>query len=333
MWNKFVDEWSKEVLDAGFVELSQCCELSLHSEEFWRIHFHTEASNLKHMKGIVLGSIGDFAFDDVVPDVQVVNGRLGKVTSGVQRGHSYCQVQKIGQLWVKTNYSRRVAFVCRASWVLGWWHLRKMTRNAARQELWQNRDSVVRSMAEIDAVAQSTAQQSMLAKRRRILNAIQGYLRPFKEYEKVERWKEQYTPDKFGKLTRFDFLVFVGPSKMGKSQLAASLFGPDKTFVTQCQNVEEPNLNGWDREKHPCIVFDEAPWWLIFNNKVMFQAGADEVCICQSKCQQFAKRRLLYQVAMVVCTNEWVDARTPSGAAEWIAKNCVLQEITEPVYL
>ena len=71
---------------------------------------------------------------------------------------------------------------------------------------------------------------------------------------------------------------------------------------------------------------------MVFNNKNIFQAGPEPVCLCQSKCQQFATRVLLYQVGMIVRTNRWIDKHTPKEAVEWLEANSKVQPITEPVY-
>ena len=57
----------------------------------------------------------------------------------------------------------------------------------------------------------------------------------------VAEWMRLFS-DHFGRNTRFPFLVLHGPSQHGKTTFAKQLYGPQKTLLLSCQNVQQPNL-------------------------------------------------------------------------------------------
>ena len=76
---------------------------------------------------------------------------------------------------------------------------------------------------------------------------------------------------------RYLLLVLYGPSKTGKSSLAKSLYGVDRTLVLDCQHATVPDLKEYQLGFHRCIVFDEMAEGaaLIVGNKKLMQAHSD----------------------------------------------------------
>ena len=132
--------------------------------------------------------------------------------------------------------------------------------------------------------------------------------------------------------SRFYFLVLCGPSRMGKTKLAESLYGAEKTYTINCQGGGEPNFKGYDKQKHDAIIFDECPWEVVHKHKMLFQAGSAGVYLQESHCQLHAVWKFLYMVPMIVCTNSWINGDTPVDAAEWIKANSIRIDIIEPVW-
>ena len=104
-------------------------------------------------------------------------------------------------------------------------------------------------------------------------------------------------------------MVLEGPSSVGKTVLAKSFFGPDKTFYYNMQTAAEPDLRGFKIGHHKACVFDEITWGQVIKLKVLFQAGVDGVDLGVSQCNQFAYWRFLYGVAIICCTNEWLPPK------------------------
>ena len=153
------------------------------------------------------------------------------------------------------------------------------------------------------------------------------------KYDEDEKWKEQYTKEKYGKLDRFRFLVLVGPSRMGKTNMAINIFGPELTIYVNVQNAEEPNLAGYCFEQTKAILLDEMKPIMASSNKVLFQASISGVCLRESRCQQFADWDLFYQIAFIVCTNEWNLQDLAAEDRQWICENSVVVAIDSPCWL
>ena len=161
---------------------------------------------------------------------------------------------------------------------MAWWRLRKLTARATSHELLRSKckaEPFIRDMqfsvARERVESQKTEQSSV------------------KRFPLVDLWLPQYCGLSYGRRPRFKFLVLEGASRLGKTQLAISLVGHELTYACNCQEVQEPNLRGFDRAKHRCIVYDEITWETVIRNKVLFQSSAEGMHLCQSKCQQFAK--------------------------------------------
>jgi hypothetical protein len=162
---------------------------------------------------------------------------------------------------------------------------------------------------------------------------LQGVCRPWKEFANVLAWKAQYVKDNYGKLHRFKFLVLHGPSRLGKTQFALHLFGPQHTFYCNCQSATEPNLKDFQREIHKAIVLDEVHAGMVVSNKSLFQCHAEGVSLMESRCQQFATSRFLYQVALILCTNNWCPQELKDREnGDWLVKNSVVVSIEEPCW-
>ena len=168
---------------------------------------------------------------------------------------------------------------------------------------------------------------------RRLNRLLEGVLQQFIEFPAIENWKLQYHPDVWGSVTRFKFLVLWGPSRMGKTEMAKSLFGSNYTFIANCQGVDEPNMQTFNPQLHRCILFDEATPEMIMKNKVLFQAGPSGVTLQESPTQMCARWIFLYQNPMIVCTNTWKHDEEWQGEFEWLRCNSVSIHITSPVFL
>ena len=155
----------------------------------------------------------------------------------------------------------------------------------------------------------------------------------FKRYAVMNRFMAEHKEAKLGKETRFKFMVCVGPPRMGKTQLCMSKYGSKDTFYCNCQNVEEPNLNAFNRQRFKAIVFDEGSPSMVANNKALFQAGIDGVNIMESRCQQFSRWKFLYGIPLFVCTNDWQLGKLPADRVEWLDENSCVLEIKEKCWV
>jgi len=128
-------------------------------------------------------------------------------------------------------------------------------------------------------------------------------------------------------------LVLVGGSKPGKTELAKDFKGPAQTLVVDCQHAAHPDLREFDPSKHQAVVMDDiAGSDFVLANKKLLQAHADGAKLGQSPTQTLAYEVFLWRVPVVVTTNHWSAAHHDAVDQEWLAKNCVVEEIAEKVH-
>jgi hypothetical protein len=154
----------------------------------------------------------------------------------------------------------------------------------------------------------------------------------FVKSKAVDTWKAQY---ECLRRLRFGPLVLVGPSMIGKSVFAKSIFGIEKTLVVNCQGLAEalPSLRQFSPERFAAIVFDEANPAQVIANKLVFQAGCEPVMLGQSRCGAHEYSVLLSRVPMILVSNEFATvAGSPDGiggtlsvdGAAWLQANCTV---------
>jgi hypothetical protein len=322
----------ERVRAGGFSEHSIKAEMSTHSKDKGRVHFHAVVSTLATMVRVKLHCLDKWAFNGSKPDVRNGCSRGRHAMLGMQRAHAYAQVWKEGSLHCVSNYEICKDFVCQPQWVMDWWRLRKFSHRGAILQLLRNRVRCENMIREVEYL--KGKEQELLDKDEqwKVQQLLAKTFKPFKTYPKVTAWLQMFQEAKYGKLSRFRFLVLEGPSKLGETQLAQSFFGTERTLVINCQDVAEPNLEGYIRGIHKAIVFDEANWELVIKNKMLFQSAVDGVQVMQSRCQQFARWKFLYQTAMIVCTNHWLADDERTEHRDWLRQNSVLLRVRESCY-
>ena len=152
-------------------------------------------------------------------------------------------------------------------------------------------------------------------------------------YPEIEEWKKQYEEE----LHRYKFLVLVGPSRMGKTQLARSLLGPaalGEILEVNCASGEEPDLRRFQWSRHKLILFDEVHAKQVSTQRLLFQACTSDVSLACSATNCHSYTIYAHRVRMVLCTNCWEpDVRLmPPEDREWLEKNAVVVPITTPCW-
>ena len=226
-------------------------------------------------------------------------------------------------------------FVVDTKCILQLWQQRKLTHSQAIQHLHASRGSHSRSLVEhVRYHEQEEKKEQWAIQRAQLGQLLQRTMRPFIYHDVVAKWQEQYRPEFYGTIKRFETLLLRGSSRLGKTSYAESLFGDAATLTVQCQGLGDdlPSLREFDRDVHRCIVFDEISYGQVVNNKALFQAGKNIVELSQSKCGGFRYSVWPYQVAMICCSNEFpvsTDEGVSSEAeADWLRHNVVVVELT-----
>ena len=105
--------------------------------------------------------------------------------------------------------------------------------------------------------------------------------KPFRVYPDIEEWKEQYGTEMY----RYKFLVLVGPSRMGKTQLARHLLEPavdGEILEVNCASGEEPGLRRFQWSRHKLVLFDEVHAKQVSAQMLLFQACASDIMLACS---------------------------------------------------
>lgn len=152
--------------------------------------------------------------------------------------------------------------------------------------------------------------------------------RPFKAIPEISRWLGQYIYYR----DRYDFLLLVGPSKMGKTQYAKHLL-PNAIVFEQSTNWRD-----FDPFLHKGIIFDDvchfddeskSIFQYIVNNKALFQACASPVTLGKSKTGIFEYNVCVYKQPIIVCCNfDNFESRS-----SWIDANACIYKVHDKMYL
>ena len=247
------------------------------------------------------------------------------------------QVRKSGTLLMETNWASPANWVMRAEWIMEWYRQFKIGPQRTERELVRFRCGRVRgAVDEIGFLEDRKQGLQNQYDQFLVRNHLMKAFHEFVKFPAIDGWRQFYKSKHWGKLARFLFLVLVGPSRMGKTNLALSLFGIHYTYVCNAQGTTTPYLNGFSKRFHKAILFDEASPECVKQNKQLFQASADGSCIGGSKTNCHLKELFLYQVPIIICANEWLDPTMKEEWDEgdhWIDKNSVVVNITQKVWV
>ena len=151
-----------------------------------------------------------------------------------------------------------------------------------------------------------------------------------KTIEVVSAWLSELSATR----DRKKFLVLNGPSRLGKTQFAISLFGLQRTLEVNCASADHPPLRAFSPKNHKCIVFDEAPTPMVVANKRLFQSPNCKVVIGLSPTNMNAYPVYLNDAALIICTNSW-HTELPAmkdADAQWLRQNMVFVDVQTPLW-
>ena len=357
------DDFRKVILQAcehwKIREWSGDMELSLASEDIGRIHFHCFLERncnedhawamWKHIAHTM--KIRGVPVAHSVP--ACVKSRGKNRCRALTEGHYYCQAEKIGQVLRDSTVPKFVKLFPDSRMVTTMWRHRKMTTSACKAETLASRDKAPSTMSMLDAtmaLEYSIEQEADAAQADTTWKCC-----PFKEPNDNElTWVRQY-----GSLAskpimrmhraylynslediclalmlrRYKFIIYDGPSRLGKTELACSWFGTLNTLVCNAQDCTTPNLRPMHSGRYSAILFDEGDWRMCYQNKTMMQASPRPVELGQSQCNDRSYQVLLFRVPLIVCSNDFWAGCNNAAAREWIELNSIYVPITEQVWV
>ena len=288
-------------------------------------------------------------------------------------GHFYVALRKKGTLQAETSYEAWKDYVPQAFWVVSLWKAHKLEHDEFELLSAKLADGHARRMQDLEAVRRTETRSSQTKRRAAALELLQPQMKKFKSYSPailswIERSQKQHqmnmnkihNADATGPKehveyrkyrnhisrkvtwiesykkaeTRYSVLVLHGPSKLGKSELAKQIKGAAFTFVVDCQHARFPDLRSFDADKHHAVVCDEisGPRFVLDNKKVL-QQHVDGAILGQSPTQREAYYIYLWRTPIIVTTNHWDTSTLSDSDSDWIAKNCVVEHVSEPVWV
>ena len=309
------------------------CEVSTHAQNPGRIHYHAYFSWHGRSSGIDHSTTNEWVYAGVRPrvDANTENRGPSEWLRATRHGHFYVWVWKSGTVYAETNYAPwEGLWAPEAWWVVSLWRMHKLDHDTYRQLSAKLRDGHDRRMACLEAVVATETRHAYKAEQSAALAAIQARAKPMKPLcPAIESWMMH-----FGEVDdRYKFLVLHGPSRTGKSRLARSLFGAEKTLVVDVMNAHEPNLHSYRRGVHRAVLLDEmqGPDFIIRTKKLL-QMHIDGAELGKSPTMQYAYHVFVWRTPIIITTNHWTLEGLDAADREWVEANCVAVEISEPVW-
>jgi len=340
-------------------EWSCCIELSLEAADLGRLHIHAflerncreDGTYATWMSVLNCMKFRGIPVSHYVPAAVKTRGR--NRTRALTEGHYYCQAEKIGQLINDSSVRKFVKLFPDVRMIVALWRHRKMTTGVCKMEALWSRDRVPTTWTMLDAtmaLEYSAEQEREAATADTVWKSM-----PFKEPSLGEReWLaqhcilaskpslRQYRAGKYvslqdaaaaRNLRRCKFIIYDGPSRMGKTELACSWFGTINTLVCNAQDCTTPNMRPILSGKYSAVLFDEGDWQLCFQNKTMMQASSRTVELGQSQCNDRSYQVLLYKVPLIVCSNDFWGGCNNIAAKEWIQLNSIYIRVDSEVWV
>ena len=275
---------------------------------------------------------------------------------GVRQGHFYLQAKKLGHVACRTSFRKWFDFPVSARWVWDLFRLRKISEEQAGKEFLNARDRASAHMKELRLLASLVHAQAVELAWKGTQQA--GLGRPFKapvaeekeflgqfthHLRKTPGWKQ--TPaalvvmdggiEILGALPRrCKFLVYNGPTRLGKTERACHWFGPSETLVLNCQNVTTPSMREMMTGKWRAVVYDESDWRLPASQRALLQSAARPITLGQSNCNESVYSVVMHGVPQIICSNDFWKGKTPADmeAEMWIRENSYIVDITEKTW-
>lgn len=218
-------------------------------------------------------------------------------------------------------------FTVEPKWILELYQQRKISATHAAEEIIKSRGrGAIPALSHLDALSNKETMLDMRAEIERVQESLSRGMSTYREHPIISSWMDQYKVENYGVISRFTSLLLTGPSRIGKSWKALSLFGAASTLKVNCQGLPVgslPSLSGFNRSRHKAILFDEVRPDQVLGNKELFQAGAWPVALAQSNCGAFAYEVWVYGIAMILCSNFFPvgSEEQSSEEADWLKAN------------
>lgn len=276
--------------------------------------------------------------------------------AALKQGHFYLQAKKLGHVGCRTDYRKWYDFTVSSKWVWDLYKQRKISIEQAILEFVNGRDRAAHNVAEIlkgDTIAHKVATEAAWRRAQQTQP-----LRPFKppapeELEflgqfafnlaRLPGWRDspaaravaQGALEAEALPRRCKFLVYNGPTRLGKTERAAHWFGSTETLVLNCQGVTTPCLREMHTGAWRAVVYDESDWRLPASQRALLQSAPRPITLGQSNCNEAVYNVVMHGVPQIICSNEfWKGCGAEDMEARlWIQGNAWILNIDQKTWV
>ena len=243
----------------------------------------------------------------------------------------YVSAPKISQLWSISTKLPFDEYPVNMQWIWNLLQASKMSAEQARNELIKGAHRLPNHLPALERLKLEVANLKVMNRIEQKEEEFAKLRKPFKSIAPVDKLIADLTVPR----ERRKFLVLEGPSRVGKTQYALSLFGQKSTLEINAADEVHPSLQAFCAEEHRCILLDEASPEMVVTNRKLFQAPNALIQLAQSKTSCHMYRVYLNDTLICICSNAWqskVD-QLPASCRDWIMANQVLIRVTRPLWL
>ena len=161
------------------------------------------------------------------------------------------------------------------------------------------------------------------------------FARTAQKRKRLPQVEDEWLPEQHDKKRqRQRTLVLEGPSGVGKTEYAKSLFGYQHTLEVNCASGGEVNLKELNLEKHKAVLLDEASPQMMAGQRKLFQCPAAWISLGNSATNCHSYEVCLYGIPLIICSNKWTQELEALSAEdrEWVEKNTVHIKIKAKLY-
>ncbi|CAE7510291.1 unnamed protein product [Symbiodinium natans] len=331
LWDEF-QRFAQQLRQSKLDRMTLACELhtAVSLEKLVpSIHFHLMFDS----RQTVTLPKPSLLFRGAVPhqSVECKQARGKACRKAYDQGHYYLQVPKIGSIHMTTTAPAFTTFPIAPDWITNLWQACKITEQVAEKEYLRCKKHVKAYFDNMKFHAQCMQTEAVAARKAQALLDLQPLMKTAVVLEQVQR---DFLPQFARPMFRRSFLVLTGPTRLGKTIYARSLFGHRQTLELNCCGVSQPDLRGFNPLVHRAILYDEGSADMVLRNRRLFQGSTEEVTLAHSGTNLFTYSVYVYNVAMILTSNSWLREleELQSEEREWLEGNSICIDCKQPLY-
>lgn len=289
-----------------------------------------------------------FSFQSLVPNARCCD-LLGdgfckrKLQESVDRGFFYCWADKRGtqrdeegNVCVCGNYypawtSERCKYAVKGRWVESLWQAYKLSTEKYEEYLFKCRDGVVYRKRQLDACRgkeKADAQQVEIADRVKRIRSNSKIFKPFPVVPAAAAWLSIFKEDRL----RYPIMVVFGPSAVGKTEWAKSLFQRPLVLLLGSLTHFPDKMRTFERDIHDGIILDDLrDFKFLMQNQEKVQGKYDSLVeFASTPGGGLAYTKDLFALPIIVTANYDTANRELLKTSDWLSRPENVVQVTFP---